>query len=187
MFNKKSLITGLATMALAGGMVVAGVAVKADSDLTAQAANSAKISLIKASELALAEAKSGKVIDVNLDQEGTNLVYDVTVVDDTTEKDFTVNAETGAVEKVKEEKLTAKDKEEKELAKATPKVSLADLESKLSQKYSGFKLVDAELDYKKSTLVYKVELISDTEEVDARVDANTGEVIKEKTEKLDTK
>lgn len=48
------------------------------------------------------------------------------------------------------------------------------------------KLAELELDWNRDRYVYKIELVSDTEEYEVRIDADTGELVGEKTEKIES-
>ena len=184
MLRKKAIVLGMSGLVVAAGVVFSVKAAQADSDLSASDISKAKISLVKASELALKEAQSGKVVAVDIDDEGSSLRYDVTVLTDKAEKDYTIDANSGEVLRSSNEKLSSTDTEEKELAKASPKISLSELQSSLTKKYSGYKVVNVDLEYKGTKLVYDVELVSDSKEIKAVVDANTGKVTKEQTVSL---
>lgn len=184
MLRKKAIVLGMSGLVVAAGVVFSVKAAQADSDLSASDISKAKISLVKASELALKEAQSGKVVAIDIDDEGSSLRYDVTVLTDKAEKDYTIDANSGEVLRSSNEKLSSTDTEEKELAKASPKISLSKLQSSLTKKYSGYKVVNVDLEYKGTKLVYDVELVSDSKEIKAVVDANTGKVTKEQTVSL---
>lgn len=184
MLGKKAVVLGMSGLVVATGMIFSVKAAQADSDLSASDISKAKISLVKASELALKEAQSGKVVAIDIDDEGSSLRYDVTVLTDKAEKDYTIDANSGEVLRSSNEKLSSTDTEEKELAKASPKISLSELQTSLTKKYSGYKVVNVDLEYKGTKLVYDVELVSDSKEIKAVVDANTGKVTKEKTVSL---
>lgn len=184
MLRKKAIVLGMSGLVVAAGVVFSVKAAQADSDLSASDISKAKISLVKASELALKEAQSGKVVAVDIDDEGSSLRYDVTVLTDKAEKDYTIDANSGEVLRSSNEKLSSTDTEEKELAKASPKISLSELQTSLTKKYSGYKVVNVDLEYKGKKLVYDVELVSDSKEIKAVVDANTGKVTKEQTVSL---
>lgn len=184
MLRKKAIVLGMSGLVVAAGVVFSVKAAQADSDLSASDISKAKISLVKASELALKEAQSGKVVAVDIDDEGSSLRYDVTVLTDKAEKDYTIDANSGEVLRSSNEKLSSTDTEEKELAKASPKISLSELQTSLTKKYSGYKVVNVDLEYKGIKLVYDVELVSDSKEIKAVVDANTGKVTKEQTVSL---
>lgn len=184
MLRKKAIVLGMSGLVVAAGVVFLVKAAQADSDLSASDISKAKISLVKASELALKEAQSGKVVAIDIDDEGSSLRYDVTVLTDKAEKDYTIDANSGEVLRSSNEKLSSTDTEEKELAKASPKISLSELQTSLTKKYSGYKVVNVDLEYKGTKLVYDVELVSDSKEIKAVVDANTGKVTKEQTVSL---
>ena len=184
MLRKKAIVLGMSGLVVAAGVVFSVKAAQADSDLSASDISKAKISLVKASELALKEAQSGKVVAIDIDDEGSSLRYDVTVLTDKAEKDYTIDANSGEVLRSSNEKLSSTDTEEKELAKASPKISLSELQTSLTKKYSGYKVVNVDLEYKGKKLVYDVELVSDSKEIKAVVDANTGKVTKEQTVSL---
>ena len=184
MLRKKAIVLGMSGLVVAAGVVFSVKAAQADSDLSASDISKAKISLVKASELALKEAQSGKVVAIDIDDEGSSLRYDVTILTDKAEKDYTIDANSGEVLRSSNEKLSSTDTEEKELAKASPKISLSKLQSSLTKKYSGYKVVNVDLEYKGTKLVYDVELVSDSKEIKAVVDANTGKVTKEQTVSL---
>ena len=184
MLRKKAIVLGMSGLVVAAGVVFSVKAAQADSDLSASDISKAKISLTKASELALKESQSGKVVAIDIDDEGSSLRYDVTVLTDKTEKDYTIDANSGEILRSSNEKLSSTDIEEKELAKASPKISLSELQTSLTKKYSSYKVVNVDLEYKGTKLVYDVELVSNSKEIKAVVNANTGKVTKEQTVNL---
>ncbi|MDR7073569.1 PepSY domain-containing protein [Fictibacillus barbaricus] len=62
-------------------------------------ANNAKLSLVKAENLALDEV-SGKVLEIDLDKNQGTIVYDVVIYDGSTVKEITLNADTGKILKI---------------------------------------------------------------------------------------
>ena len=134
----------------------------------------AAISEQQAKDIALKEAQGGQITKFKLDREKGRMVYEVEVMDGNVEKEFKIDAETGEVIKFKTEKKVAK------RAKKEPKISYDRAkEIALKQSKNG-KFKEIELKHKNGVLVYDVEVAEGFMDREFLIDANTGEILKDK-------
>ena len=107
-------------------------------------------------DIIVKEVPNGQITKFKLDKEHGKMVYEVEVIDGNVEKEFDIDAETGTVLKSESETKIA-----------------------LKESKNG-KFKEIELKNKKGTLVYEVELNEGLMEREFIIDANTGEILKNK-------
>lgn len=142
--------------------------------------NSAKLDFSKVQDIALDEAKEGKVTQVELKGKKNKPIYEVKVLTDTTEKEYKIDGNSGKVLRSETED-TSNDKEDVALSKATPKLSLNDATKKAKEKYAKAKVHEVSFDKENNKEVYEVKLINGNKKVKLVLDANSGEILSEKT------
>jgi uncharacterized membrane protein YkoI len=153
--------------AIAFGSAAYGVhAMGTNSEEANKNTQSAKISIDEAKSIALKEV-DGKVIDVDQDQEGPYVVYEVEVQTQNGEKDIEINGQTGKVLK-----------DDDDLLKEQAKITTQEAETIALGKVSG-EMTDLDLDYDDRTakVVYEVEVTHNGLEQDVKIDAVTGDVL----------
>ncbi|MGF9859753.1 PepSY domain-containing protein [Priestia endophytica] len=153
--------------AIAFGSAAYGVhAMGTNSEEANKNTQSAKISIDEAKSIALKEV-DGKVIDVDQDQEGSYVVYEVEVQTQNGEKDIEINGQTGKVLK-----------DDDDLLKEQAKITTQEAETIALGKVSG-EMTDLDLDYDDRTakVVYEVEVTHNGLEQDVKIDAVTGDVL----------
>lgn len=162
----KMTLTALTALALAGvGVTVAtGYQVHANSQSKITQVT-AKKTFAETAKLALAEAKSGKVVDIDFKVKSNTPVYDVTVLDGTTETKYRIDANSGAILKTKIE--IEDDMENQYLNQATTKVDIKKIEEQAKKDYPSATIKSIELQAGATSTVYKVELVEGFQEIEA--------------------
>lgn len=161
-FNKLTL-TALTALALAGTSVATLTQVHANSQKLTQV--TAKKTFADAADIALKEAKTGKVIDIDFKVKLTAPVYEVKVLDGATETKYRIDANTGAILKTKIE--IEDDMENQYLAQATPKVDFKKIAETAQKDYPSATLKSIELQAGPTSTVYKVDLVEGFQEIEA--------------------
>ena len=139
------------------------------------------ITLEKAKQIALNESKSGTVVRIEKDTYLGKTVYEVTILDGQTEKEYRIDANTGEILKVNTEKVDADD-DSQTLANANPQIDLEKAETLVKEKYPNATLKSIELDAENGTLGYDVTIVEGTTEIELRIDANTGAIVEQETD-----
>ena len=91
---KTKVLLALAGLTLTGASVLPATTALADST---DKNISTKISFEQATKTALKEAKTGKITQIELENKKNKPVYEVTILDDKTEKEYKVNGNSGKV------------------------------------------------------------------------------------------
>ena len=132
----------------------------------------AAISEQQAKDIALKEAQGGQITKFKLDREKGRMVYEVEVMEGNVEKEFDIDAETGAILK--------SETETKNRIVETPKISYEQAkEIALKQSKDG-KFKEIDLKHKNGKLVYDIELAEGFMDREFIIDANTGEILRNK-------
>ena len=159
--KKKLLIAGaiiLGSMGVSAGVFAA-------TQLTGQ---QVKVTEQQAKDIVTKEAPNGQITKFKLDKEHGKMVYEVEVM----EGNVDIDAETGAILK--------SETETKDKILETPKISYEQAkEIALKQSKDG-KFKEIELKHKKGILVYDVELSEGLMDREFIIDANTGEILRNK-------
>ncbi|MDC7955561.1 PepSY domain-containing protein [Fusobacterium simiae] len=134
----------------------------------------AAISEQQAKDIALKEAQGGQITRFNLDRENGRMVYEVEVMNGNVEKDYEIDAETGAIVKL--------DQEQKNYGTNNsvnnPKISYDKAkEIALKQSKNG-KFKEIELKHEKGVLVYDVVIEEGLVDREVFIDANTGAILR---------
>ena len=163
--KKKLLIAG----AIILGSIGVSAGVFAATQLTGQ---QVKVTEQQAKDIVTKEAPNGQITKFKLDKEHGKMVYEVEVMEGNVEKEFDIDAETGAILK--------SETETKDKILETPKISYEQSkEIALKQSKDG-KFKEIELKHKKGILVYDVELSEGLMDREFIIDANTGEILRHK-------
>ena len=129
----------------------------------------AAISEQQAKDIALKEAQGGQITRFNLDRENGRMVYEVEVMNGNIEKDYEIDAETGAIVKLDQEHNNSVN---------NPKISYDKAkEIALKQSKNG-KFKEIELKHEKGVLVYDVVIEEGLIDREVFVDANTGAILR---------
>lgn len=130
----------------------------------------------QAKDIALKEAQGGQITKFKLDKEDGRMVYEVEVMDGSVEKDYEIDAETGAIVKVENEQKGNRNNN----SVNNPKISYDKAkEIALKQSKNG-KFKEIELKHKNGVLVYDVEIAEGFMDREFLIDANTGEILRDK-------
>ena len=136
----------------------------------------AAISEQQAKDIALKEAQGGQITKFKLDKEKGRMVYEVEVMNGNVEKDYEIDAETGAIVKLEQEQKNYGTTN----SGNNPKISYDKAkEIALKQSKNG-KFKEIELKHKNGVLVYAVEIAEGFMDREFLIDANTGEILRDK-------
>ena len=136
----------------------------------------AAISEQQAKDIVKKEAPNGQITKFKLDKENGRMVYEIEVMDGNIEKDYEIDAETGAILKMEHEQKGNKN----DGSVNNPKISYDKAkEIALKQSKNG-KFKEIELKHKNGVLVYDVEIAEGFMDREFLIDANTGEILRDK-------
>ena len=177
---KQKALAGLAILSLStlafGSAVAFANSNQTKSNRTSSVTST--VSVVKAQEKALKEAKGGKVIGYEQDIKYGNNIYEVSILDGKYEKEYKIDGQSGAILKSKTKDLS-QDREDQQLIGASVQLDLAKVESQLKSKYPNASIEKVELDVEDGKLVYSVSLREGNQETELELDANTGTVLEE--------
>ena len=130
----------------------------------------------QAKDIALKETQGGQITKFKLDRENGRMVYEIEVMNGNIEKDYEIDAETGAILKMEQEQKGNK----KNNSVDNPKIS-SDKAKEIALKQSkNGKFKEIELKHKNGVLVYEVEIAEGFMDREFLIDANTGEILRDK-------
>ena len=136
----------------------------------------AAISEQQAKDIALKEAQGGQITKFKLDKENGRMVYEVEVMDGNIEKDYEIDAETGAIVKLEQEQKNHGNNN----SVNNPKISYDKAKEIALKNSKNGKFKEIELKHKNGVLVYDVEIAEGFADREFLIDANTGEILKNK-------
>ena len=122
------------------------------------------------------EVPNGQLTKFELDRENGRKVYEVEVMDGNIEKDYEIDAETGAIVKFEQEQKGAG----KAKSVNEPKISYDKAKEIALKNSKNGKFKEIELKHKNGVLVYDVEIAEGFADREFLIDANTGEILREK-------
>ena len=136
----------------------------------------AAISEQQAKDIVKKEAPNGQITKFKLDRENGRMVYEIEVMDGNIEKDYEIDAETGAIVKLEQEQKNHGNNN----SVNNPKIS-SDKAKEIALKQSkNGKFKEIELKHKNGVLVYEVEIAEGFMDREFLIDANTGEILRDK-------
>lgn len=160
----KMTLTALAALTLAGTATsIAGQQAYANSSTRLTQVTSS-LSFSEATTIALKEAKTGTVTDIDYKIKSNTPVYVVTVINGETESKYRIDANTGAILKTKVE--TDTDWDNQQLATATVKKDCQAIEKAVLADYPDATITSIELKVSLNSAVYEVELVEGVYEID---------------------
>ena len=134
------------------------------------------ISEQQAKDIALKEAQGGQITKFKLDRENGRMVYEIEVMDGNIEKDYEIDAETGAIVKLEHEQKNYGTHN----SVNNPKISYEKAKEIALKNSKNGKFKEIELKHKNGVLVYDVEIAEGFADREFLIDANTGEILKNK-------
>jgi uncharacterized membrane protein YkoI len=180
-------------VALACGVLVAAARAKDKDDEASEHAAAkkglakAKITLSEAVQAALKKVPGGKAVQAEMEVEGDKVEFAVEVIaPNGKHMETEVNAVTGVVGDVTEEKKVADDDEDDEKAEdaaAKASVTLLQAMAAAQKRVPDGKPFEASSEMENGKLVFSVEFLSGDKIFEAQVDPVTGKVIKVEEEK----
>ena len=180
-FKKKTLAKFIA---LAVSISALGSAVGCSSNHDEKAVRKAKVTVQQAEETALKESNGGTVIGYEIDVDNETVVYEITVSDTNSVKEYKIDGESGKVLKVEADNFNS-DSEDKALIGAKPQVDLAKAEALVKEKYAKAIIMKLKLDVNENALIYKVTVIDGKQTIDVKMSAVDGAFIAEENEDQD--
>ena len=136
----------------------------------------AAISEQQAKDIVKKEAPNGQITKFKLDRENGRMVYEIEVMDGNIERDYEIDAETGAIVKLEQEQKNHGNNN----SVNNPKIS-SDKAKEIALKQSkNGKFKEIELKHKNGVLVYEVEIAEGFMDREFLIDANTGEILRDK-------
>lgn len=162
-----------AALSIMGITSVAFAASNSTHDSEAIAATKAKISLSQAMGIAAQKAQ-GQIISAKFDDDKDG-IYEVKIADGQTNHEVKINATTGNVIKIKQEKLEQDDMAEFGAFRQA-KVNLTQALQQAGQTVGG-QAIGGEFDLKNGNALYKIKVVKGAQVYDVKVDAGTGSIL----------
>ena len=136
----------------------------------------AAISEQQAKDIALKEAQGGQITKFKLDRENGRMVYEIEVINGNIEKDYEIDAETGEIIKLEQEQKNHGNNN----SVNNPKISYDKAKEIALKNSKNGKFKEIELKHKNGVLVYDVEIAEGFMDREFLIDANTGEILRDK-------
>ena len=136
----------------------------------------AAISEQQAKDIVKKEAPNGQITKFKLDRENGRMVYEIEVMDGNIERDYEIDAETGEIVKLKQEQKNHGNNN----SVNNPKISYDKAKEIALKNSKNGKFKEIELKHKNGVLVYDVEIAEGFMDREFLIDANTGEILRDK-------
>ncbi|WP_339003748.1 PepSY domain-containing protein [Fusobacterium polymorphum] len=136
----------------------------------------AAISEQQAKDIVKKEAPNGQITKFKLDKENGRMVYEIEVMDGNIERDYEIDAETGEIVKLKQEQKNHGNNN----SVNNPKISYDKAKEIALKNSKNGKFKEIELKHKNGVLVYDVEIAEGFMDREFLIDANTGEILRDK-------
>ena len=136
----------------------------------------AAISEQQAKDIALKEAQGGQITKFKLDKENGRMVYEIEVMNGNIEKDYEIDAETGAIVKLEQEQKNHGNNN----SVNNPKISYEQAKEIALKNSKNGKFKEIELKHKNGVLIYDVEIAEGFMDREFLIDANTGAILRDK-------
>ena len=134
------------------------------------------ISEQQAKDIALKEAQGGQITKFKLDSENGRMVYEIEVMNGNIEKDYEIDAETGAIVKLEQEQKNHGNNN----SINNPKISYDKAKEIALKNSKNGKFKEIELKHRNGVLVYDVEIAEGFMDREFLIDANTGAILRDK-------
>ena len=136
----------------------------------------AAISEQQAKDIVKKEAPNGQITKFKLDRDNGRMVYEIEVINGNIEKDYEIDAETGAIVKLEQEQKNHGNNN----SVNNPKISYDKAKEIALKNSKNGKFKEIELKHKNGVLVYDVEIAEGFMDREFLIDANTGEILRDK-------
>ena len=136
----------------------------------------AAISEQQAKDIVKKEAPNGQITKFKLDRENGRMVYEIEVMDGNIERDYEIDAETGAIVKLEQEQKNHGNNN----SVNNPKISYDKAKEIALKNSKNGKFKEIELKHKNGVLVYDVEIAEGFMDREFLIDANTGAILRDK-------
>ena len=136
----------------------------------------AAISEQQAKDIVKKESPNGQITKFKLDRENGRMVYEIEVMDGNIERDYEIDAETGAIVKLEQEQKNHGNNN----SVNNPKISYEKAKEIALKNSKNGKFKEIELKHKNGVLVYDVEIAEGFMDREFLIDANTGEILRNK-------
>ena len=136
----------------------------------------AAISEQQAKDIVKKEAPNGQITKFKLDKENGRMVYEIEVMDGNIERDYEIDAETGAIVKLEQEQKNHGNNN----SVNNPKISYDKAKEIALKNSKNGKFKEIELKHKNGVLVYDVEIAEGFMDREFLIDANTGAILRDK-------
>ena len=136
----------------------------------------AAISEQQAKDIVKKEAPNGQITKFKLDRENGRMVYEIEVMNGNIEKDYEIDAETGAIVKLEHEQKNYGNNN----SVNNPKISYEKAKEIALKNSKNGKFKEIELKHKNGVLVYDVEIAEGFMDREFLIDANTGAILRDK-------
>ena len=136
----------------------------------------AAISEQQAKDIVKKEAPNGQITKFKLDRENGRIVYEIEVMDGNIERDYEIDAETGAIVKLEQEQKNHGNNN----SVNNPKISYEKAKEIALKNSKNGKFKEIELKHKNGVLVYDVEIAEGFMDREFLIDANTGAILRDK-------
>ena len=136
----------------------------------------AAISEQQAKDIVKKEAPNGQITKFKLDRENGRMVYEIEVMDGNIERDYEIDAETGAIVKLEQEQKNHGNNN----SVNNPKISYDKAKEIALKNSKNGKFKEIELKHKNGVLVYDVEIAEGFMDREFLIDAMTGEILRDK-------
>ena len=130
----------------------------------------------QAKDIVKKEAPNGQITKFKLDRENGRMVYEIEVMDGNIERDYEIDAETGAIVKLEQEQKNHGNNN----SVNNPKISYDKAKEIALKNSKNGKFKEIELKHKNGVLVYDVEIAEGFMDREFLIDANTGEILRDK-------
>ena len=134
------------------------------------------ISEQQAKDIVKKESPNGQITKFKLDRENGRMVYEIEVMDGNIERDYEIDAETGAIVKLEQEQKNHGNNN----SVNNPKISYDKAKEIALKNSKNGKFKEIELKHKNGVLVYDVEIAEGFMDREFLIDANTGEILRDK-------
>ena len=136
----------------------------------------AAISEQQAKDIVKKETPNGQITKFKLDRENGRMVYEIEVMDGNIERDYEIDAETGAIVKLEQEQKNHGNNN----SVNNPKIYYDKAKEIALKNSKNGKFKEIELKHKNGVLVYDVEIAEGFMDREFLIDANTGEILRDK-------